>query len=177
MILYTLGHSTYQLTDFIDLLKECGVSVIADVRSVPHSRWLPQYNRDTFASCLKHFGIRYEFFGDRLGGKPADDHGPSKWKQGKLNPALISNLSGSARWSAGIEQLARTIRGLSAGDQMALMCSEADPNKCHRSLIAFELEKMIPGLQVNHLTPGLYEAQVRFQKTLFAVADERADYH
>jgi len=58
-----------------------------------------------------------------------------------------------------------------------LLCSEKDPNNCHRAAIAFDLANALADLDVQHLAHDSEPTEAKFQKTLFAVPDERADYH
>jgi uncharacterized protein (DUF488 family) len=168
----TIGHSNLELDALIEALKENGVSWVADVRSVPYSRRYPQFNRSAsggFAAALEAAGIRYLFFGDRLGGKPPEGSGPDTWSQGKLNSMLVSGLSGTARWAEGMAALAETITALDRdGSVGCILCSEGDASNCHRSLISFELEQTVPDLVVQHIRSGKSARnEAHFQKALF----------
>ena len=179
MKLYSLGHSSLDLDEFIRILTDHGVSWIVDVRSTPFSQRYPQFNRGTLSRALHKAGRKYLFMGDRLGGKPprSDDNVP-QWTQGRINYALVSDLSRSSAWSEGIGFLSRAIRQQARKDLVGcLLCSEADPNNCHRILISFELEQTLPGLSVVHIRPGSEVANVSFQKALFKVSDDTSDYH
>lgn len=68
--LFTIGHSTQHLDDFIAALRIHEVTAIADVRSVPHSRWRPQFNREPLSKVLKQSDIHYVFIGVELGARP-----------------------------------------------------------------------------------------------------------
>jgi len=152
--IYTIGHSNLDLDALIAVLKEHGISWVADVRSAPYSRRYPQFNRRPFASALNAAGIRYLFLGDKIGGKPPEGHGGDAWSQGKLNPMLVSGLSEMPRWREGIAALVSAVTTLDRGGKTGcILCSEADVSNCHRSLIAFEIEAMLPGLTVDHLRP------------------------
>lgn len=176
MKIYTIGHSTLELDALIAVLKEHGISWVADVRSAPYSRRFPQFNRRPFAAVLNTGGIRYLFLGDKIGGKPPEGAAEDAWSQGKLNPMLVSGLSGTPRWREGMATLATAVQTLDReGKAGCILCSEADVAGCHRSLIAFELESMLPSLSVEHLRPGgAAPAQAHFQKSLF-VAPSRDD--
>ena len=124
---------------------------------------------------MNRTGIKYVYVGDQVGGKPPSNYG-SKWSQGKLNYLLVSGLSESTRWHEGIEQLSEAIVN-EAAMSGCLICSEGDPNNCHRSLISFELEQAVTDLVVEHIGARPVLHDVTFQKTLFKVSDDRSDYH
>jgi uncharacterized protein (DUF488 family) len=177
MRLYTIGHSSLAVDEFLGVLRDNGVKWIADVRSSPYSGRFPDYNRAALASLLGESGIRYLFVGDKVGGKPPA-HLAEQWKQGKLNYSLVSELSETPRWREGIELLARAIRAMDAeGSDGCLLCSEGDPNNCHRSKVAFDLEQALPGLEVIHLRPSGTVAEASFQKTLLMIREDEGTYH
>jgi uncharacterized protein (DUF488 family) len=154
MMLKTVGHSNRSLSQLIDLLKTSDVSYVVDIRSTPHSTRFPHFNRLQLEQSLRGTGIDYLYLGDLLGGQPGpdqDEHGV-KWTQGRLDPHLLSSLRRSQRWEQGIEVLASLVRErANDGQTGCLLCSEADPGKCHRSLVALELEAKLPDLRVSHL--------------------------
>src|SRR5262245_53373604 len=69
--LLSVGYSNLDLDAFLALLAGAGVTAVADVRSRPYSRYMPQYNRPQFAPALERRGIAYVFLGEQLGGRPA----------------------------------------------------------------------------------------------------------
>jgi uncharacterized protein (DUF488 family) len=154
MMLKTVGHSNRSLSDLIDLLKSSNVSYVVDIRSTPHSTRFPHFNRLQLEKSLQGTGIDYLYLGDLLGGQPRvdeDEHG-TKWTQGHLDPHLLSSLRRSQRWKQGIEVLASLVRDRANDGQIGcLLCSEADPARCHRSIVALELETKLPDLRVSHL--------------------------
>ena len=82
--IYTIGHSTRSLEEFVDLLRENDIHILANVRTWPHSERYPQFNRDNLEEDLKKRRIRYEWLGKELGGfrkKGLGDKSPNKaWK-------------------------------------------------------------------------------------------------
>lgn len=126
-----MGHSTHALETFIDMLTSHGVTLIADVRIWPRSRRYPHFNGDVLAIALQSAGIDYVHL-PGLGGrrKPQPDSINKAWK--------IDGFRGYADYMQTTqfeENMARLIE-LSQGQQPAVMCAEAVPWRCHRSLIA-----------------------------------------
>lgn len=154
MILKTVGHSNRSLTDLIQLLKVNGVSYVIDIRSTPHSSKFPHFNRVELEKSLRCGGIDYIYMGNLLGGQPAakQDNLSSKWMQGRLDPHLLSSLRRSPHWKRGVQLLASLVEDRANILQTGcLLCSEADPAKCHRSLVALELATRLPMLEISHL--------------------------
>lgn len=143
-IVFTVGHSTRSLADFIALLKGQSVTWLVDVRTVPRSRHNPQFNLDTLPAALASAGIGYEHVSGLGGFRPA--------QQGSQN-AGWRNLSfrGYADYMQ-TSEFAASLETLIAEDRLqrvALMCAEAVPWRCHRSLIADALT--VHGLHVEEI--------------------------
>ena len=147
--IYTVGHSTHTIEVFLDLLERNDVTTIADVRSIPFSRYSPQYNRDTLSRELKKHHITYVFVGDELGARSKD---PACYTHGKVRYDLLAQ---TPVFKAGID---RVLRGAQEY-RIALMCTEKEPLDCHRTLlISRALERL--GVSVVHiLSDGNTEAQ------------------
>ena len=139
----TVGHSNHSSERFIELLREAGVTAVADVRSAPYSRHAPQFNRDRLRDDLGRAGIAYVFLGRELGGRPAErefyTHGVADYERMAQTPAF----------AAGLE---RVIEGAQS-HRIALMCSERDPLTCHRCLLVGRAltER---GARVSHILDG-----------------------
>jgi uncharacterized protein (DUF488 family) len=143
-VVFTLGHSTRALDEFIAMLKAHSITRIVDVRTVPRSRHNPQFDRDALLSALADEGIGYEH-APGLGGF-------RRTHEGSLN-AGWRNLSfrGYADYMqtpAFAEQLADLIVR-ARRERIAVMCAEAVPWRCHRSLIADAL--VVHGLRVEEV--------------------------
>jgi hypothetical protein len=124
-ILYTIGHSNHKIEDFINLLKRCGVTCVADVRTAPYSRYCPQFNKDALAAALETAGVAYIFMGKELGGRPGD---PSCYENGCVD---FQRLAEREEFKQGIECLVADVSKYS----IALMCAEKDPLECHRTIL------------------------------------------
>lgn len=123
--LYSIGHGTRSIEDFIHALKRYGIGYLADVRSRPYSRFNPQYNRNALQRSLEACGITYVFMGDTLGGRPED---PACYDAaGKIDYEKVKTR---AFFREGIGRLEKACKKNIA---MAIMCSESKPTDCHRS--------------------------------------------
>jgi uncharacterized protein (DUF488 family) len=123
--LYTVGHSTHSLGQFLDLLSKHKVSAIADVRSTPYSRRHPHFNKEALSKALHAVNISYVFLGKELGTKNPP---PDCIVDGKVQYHLIAS---KADFSSGLD---RVIKGM-LNYRIALMCVEEDPLSCHRTLL------------------------------------------
>ena len=145
---YTIGHSTRPLEEFIEILRGFAVALVADVRTVPRSRHNPQFNRETLPRGLAVAGIDYVHL-PGLGGlrHPRKDSPNQGWR----SPAFrgFADYMLTPEFEAGLSQLL----DLARERRTALMCAEAVPWRCHRSLIADALA--VRGVRVEHLLgPG-----------------------
>ena len=122
---FTIGHSTHSTDAFITLLRQHNVTAVADVRSVPLSRFNPQFNREIIIHSLKTHGIRYVFLGRELGAR-SDDH--SCYENGRVQYTRLARLESFRRG------LDRIMRG-ACNHRIALMCAEKEPLECHRTLL------------------------------------------
>lgn len=140
----TVGHSNRPLDEFLRLLKAHGVELLVDVRTVPRSRHNPQFNRDTLPESLLAEGIRYEHM-PGLGGlrHARKDSLNTGWKN--------RSFRGYADYMQ-TDEFAHNVDLLAEADgsyRTAIMCAEAVPWRCHRSLIADAL--MVRGIPVSHI--------------------------
>ena len=156
--LYTIGHSDHTTEHFVSLLDKHGVAAVADVRSSPYSRFAPQFNKETLQIALEDAHIQYVFLGRELGARRSEN---SCYEEDQARYARIKDLP---LFRAGLDRL---IRGL---DQyvIALMCSEADPVTCHRTiLICRELRHVRPDIEIVHiLGDGNTETQADVEQRL-----------
>lgn len=121
----TIGHGKTELQLFIRTLLRYKVNCIVDVRSSPYSKYSPQYNKDIFEAELAKHKISYKWLGDSLGGRPKD---LSTYDENGV--VDYEKLVKSELFSKGLLQLEE----LSVPNNVAIMCSEHDPMKCHRFL-------------------------------------------
>ena len=122
--LYSIGHSNAPVERLIALLGQHGITTLCDVRSMPYSRYNPQFNRENLADALRAALIAYRFMGDTLGGKPVD--GTLRTEDGALPD--YDKIAAAPAFLRGLDQLI----ALGASGPTAFMCSEADYRICHR---------------------------------------------
>ena len=143
--IWTIGHSTRSIDDFIFLLEENGIKLLADVRSLPGSNRYPQFNREALAKSLADAGIRYEHFPE-LGGrrKPKPDSHNTAWRNASFRG--YADYMETEEFHKGVERLLAL-----AGEAgpAAIMCAEAVWWRCHRSLISDYLKAR--GVEVMHI--------------------------
>lgn len=140
----TIGHSTRALEFFIRMLKAHEVMKVVDIRTVPRSRHNPQFNKETLPEELKAAGIGYVHM-PGLGGlrHPRPDSPNTGWRN--------NSFRGFADYmqTEEFEDNLKTLINLAGQERCALMCAEAVPWRCHRSLISDAL--IIRGIRVEHI--------------------------
>ena len=129
--LWTIGHSTRPIEEFIDLLNAHAIQLLVDVRTVPRSRHNPQFNTDTLAESLAKAGLSYRHSA-ALGGlrKAKKDSINLGWRNAAFR-GYADHMQTEGFGSA-LEYLTADGRRL----RTVIMCAEAVPWRCHRSLIA-----------------------------------------
>jgi uncharacterized protein (DUF488 family) len=135
-VIFTIGHSTHTIDEFVELLQAHGVKEIADVRSIPRSRYNPQFNSDALKRSLQQTHIRYKPL-EKLGGlrHAKKDSINLGWRNASFR-GFADYMSGS-EFEKGLASLAK----IASARSTAIMCAEAVPWRCHRSLIADALTK------------------------------------
>jgi uncharacterized protein (DUF488 family) len=161
MRIWTIGHSTRSIDDFISLLKDNKIKLLADVRAWPGSRRYPQFNQEALAESLGAHGIRYEHFPE-LGGKrklKADSHN-TVWRNASFRG--YADYMETEEFQKGIEHL---LNAATEAGATAIMCAEAVWWRCHRSLIADYLKsrgmEVMNILSANKVEPHPYTPAAR----------------
>ncbi len=144
MPIYTVGHSNRSLDELVALLRPFGVETLVDVRTVPRSRHNPQFNTDALGAALRPHGIAY-LHQPALGGlrKPRKDSPNAGWRNESFRG--YADYMQSEVFAQALEQLV----ALGSRSTTAIMCAEAVPWRCHRSLIADAL--LARGVAVEHI--------------------------
>jgi len=160
--IWTVGHSTRPIGEFTDLLRAHEIGLLVDVRTIPRSRYNPQFNTDTLAQSLREAGLQYRHLLE-LGGlrKPKNDSLNNGWRNTSFRG--YADYMQTEEFQSVIEEL------MAYGTDMktAIMCAEAVPWRCHRSLIADAL--VARGWEVRHILSQVKTDEHRL--TPFAVID------
>ena len=160
--MFTVGHSTLAIERFVALLKTYGIRRLADVRTVPRSRRNPQFNADALASALRAHNIEYVPMPSLGGLRHARKDSPNTgWRNDSFRG--YADYMQTPAFADGLDALVRMSREL----RTAIMCAEAVPWRCHRSLVADALDvRGIPAVEI------LSETSARMHKlTPFARVD------
>jgi len=124
--LWTIGHSNHPADRFSALLQQHGIETVVDVRSQPYSRFSPHFRQARLRDLLLDIGISYLFLGDELGGRPK---GPGLYNS--AGNVLYDRVARTECFAKGLRRLMATAET----QQVAAMCSEEDPTRCHRRLL------------------------------------------
>ena len=143
-MIYTIGHSTRLIKSLLGILNEYEIVQVVDVRTIPYSKFTPQFNKEALAGSLKSAGIEYVHMKE-LGGlrHPIMDSVNLGWKNASFRG--YADYMQTANFAEAIEKLIEICEDVNT----AIMCAEAVPWRCHRSLIADAL--VIRGLNVMHI--------------------------
>ncbi|HEU5406815.1 MAG TPA: DUF488 domain-containing protein [Nitrospira sp.] len=130
-LLWTIGHSTRPIDEFVSLLKAHGIQQLVDVRTVPRSRHNPQFNIEALSRSLTRAAIHYRHSGN-LGGlrKPKKDSINTGWRNASFRG--YADYMQTEEFRSALDELMAESRS----PHTAIMCAEAVPWRCHRSLIA-----------------------------------------
>jgi uncharacterized protein (DUF488 family) len=142
--LWTVGHSTRTIDEFIELLNSFQIKLLVDVRSFPGSRRYPHFNRESLQQSLADVGIVYEHHPD-LGGRRRPQPGSLNMAWRNESFRAYADYMETDEFREGIERLIKA----AATRPTAIMCSEAVWWRCHRSLISDYLK--VQGYQVIHI--------------------------
>ena len=144
LTILTIGHSTRTFPEFVEMLKANHVTLVVDVRSVPRSRHNPQFNKETLPNALKLDGVNYVHMPE-IGGlrRPKPDSVNTAWRN--------KSFRGYADYMQTKEftENLLNLMALARENCVAVMCAEALPWRCHRSLIADAL--VVRNVRVKHI--------------------------
>ncbi len=143
-VVLTIGHSTRKLEDFVNLLREYDVQKIVDVRTIPRSTHNPQFDREELQNSLQVAGIAYVHMAG-LGGlrHSVRDSPNTGWRN--LSFRGYADHMQTEEFAESLEELKKMAKKV----RVAIMCAEAVPWRCHRSLIADAL--YVQGFEVEHI--------------------------
>ena len=143
-VLYTVGYGQRTIQEFVGLLQEYQIRYLIDVRSVPYSRFRPEFSKAALQQHMERASIRYVFMGELLGGRP---RGREYYTcDGKVSYDL---LRASDDFRLGLERLRKAS---ALPHRVTVMCAEAKPERCHRGkLLAPALMDSYTDVMVIHL--------------------------
>lgn len=146
--LYTIGHSTHPLEEFIALLKAHEITYVVDIRSLPRSRRMPWFNEKSLQASLKEEGIHYlsmrELGGLRHAHKDSINQG---WRNDAFRG--YADYMQTPEFFAALKKLNQLISKNGKEHRTAILCAEALPWRCHRSLVSDA--EVIRGVSVLHI--------------------------
>jgi len=159
---FSIGHSNIPAERFLALLQSAGVNAVADVRSIPHSRFCPWFSQKPLAAALSAAGIGYSAMGTALGGRPRGD------KLYRYGAADYEAMANEPEYVTGLDRLLE----VATRSRICLLCAEREPLDCHRCLlVARSLAQR--GVAVGHiLHDGAVEAHAETERRLLAL-DEK----
>lgn len=140
-MIYTIGHSNYEMNVFLDIAASYGIDILVDVRSSPYSKYCSQFNKEVIKNALNNAGVEYLFLGKELGARPAD---LSCYYEGRVQFNLLKKTD---LFKKGIDKLKEEVN---KGHILAIMCSEKNPAECHRAIL---ISRVLTeeGLEVKHI--------------------------
>lgn len=151
-VLYTIGHSNRSLADFIAILQAHGITQLVDVRTIPKSRRLPWFNGDQLQITLRQIHIRYQHIAELGGLRHArKDSINQAWQNASFRG--FADYMQTPAFYTGLKHLNQL---LNRRYKTAILCAEAVPWRCHRSMIADA--EVVRGIKVFHI---LSETQIR----------------
>ena len=144
MKIYTIGHSTRPLQELIAMLQGHGIQRLVDVRTMPRSRHNPQFNTDTLPAGLAAVGIAYTHMAGLGGLRPQRKNSINLgWRNASFR--AYADYMQTEEFAENIQQAI----AMGSEDRIALMCAEAVPWRCHRSLVADAL--LVRGIEVEEI--------------------------
>lgn len=143
--IWTIGHSTHPILEFIKMLQSFGIEMLADIRTYPGSRFCPQFNEDRLQISLAEAAIDYEHMPQLGGRRKTSAHSKNTaWRNASFRG--YADYMETDEFKKGIEEL----EAIALKKPTAYMCSEAYWMRCHRSLVSDYLKAR--GWDVEHIT-------------------------
>jgi len=140
--IFTIGCSNHSIETLLGLLRRHAIQAVADVRSVPFSRFTPQFNAPALKTALSRAGFYYIPMGNEFGARRTEQEA---YQEGRVDFDLVRSLQS---FEQGINRIRE---GMEKGMRIAILCTEKDPIDCHRFiLVSRNLERAL-GVPVNHI--------------------------
>jgi uncharacterized protein (DUF488 family) len=168
LTIWTIGHSTRTIEEFLEILHEWRIEILVDVRHFPGSRRFPHFNKPELSRALSAAGICYEHLVELGGRRPvkADSHNLA-WRNASFRG--YADYMESEAFREGIDRLLK----IASAGRTAIMCSEAVWWRCHRSMIADDLK--VRGVEVLHIM-GLHKTEPHPYTPAARVVEGRISY-
>jgi uncharacterized protein (DUF488 family) len=144
MVIYTIGHSTHPIEEFIDILKAYSIDCLVDVRTIAKSRYNPQFHEDNLPTSLAAAKIDYIHLTVLGGLRSTRSDSPNQAWRNKSFRGYADYMQ-TPEFAAGIDELLK----IAEQQPTAIMCAEAVPWRCHRSLIGDAL--LVRGVDVQDI--------------------------
>ena len=158
-VLYTIGHSTQSIDDFIERLKKYSIDCVVDVRSTPYSQYASQFNEPEIKYALKEAGIKYIYMGKEFGARR--DNRELYDDQGRLD---FEKTTSDKDFQKGI---VRIKDGIDKGYSIAFMCTEKEPQDCHRCILVGRSFHEMEGIRVENIRiDGSLKSQDEIEREL-----------
>lgn len=142
--IFTIGHSTREIDEFVELLKSHGITQLVDIRTIPKSRHNPQYGQTELVKSLKQHKIEYRYLKELGGLRPAvKNSANTAWRNKSFRN--YADYMQSDKFKQGLDELIE----FSKKACTAIMCAEAVPWRCHRSLVSDAL--LVHGIAVDEI--------------------------
>ena len=158
MKLFTIGHSIYDINYFINLIKIYNINCIVDVRSIPYSKYSKQYNKDIIKSILNKNNIIYIHMGQEFGARRENKELYSKDRYLDFEKVVYDG-----DFLKGVERIKT---GLNKGYNISFMCTEKEPEECHRCILVGRYFNNIGYDVINIIDEKKYKTQVEIEKDL-----------
>ncbi|MEW6095174.1 MAG: DUF488 domain-containing protein [bacterium] len=140
-MIFSIGHSNHSIDDFLNLLEMHQIQLLVDVRSSPYCKYATWFNKNNLIQKIEEKGMNYLYLGNKLGGFPQDtsylkEDGKPDYKKMSQHKEYLETLEWLIEESQGI--------------RTTIMCSEAEPQRCHRHMLITKslLER---GIEVTHI--------------------------
>lgn len=161
MDLFTIGHSNYEINYFINIVKKYKINCIVDVRSIPYSKYSPQYNKENIKKLLKINKINYIYMRKEFGAMRT-----AKTLYTKEGYVDFEKVKYDKDFKLGIN---RVKVGVEKGYKIAFMCAEKIPSDCHRCILIGRTFKNLGYNIINIIDENKYKLQNDIEKELIEI--------
>jgi uncharacterized protein (DUF488 family) len=166
--MFTIGYATKPINTYIQQLQQHGITVVADIRSVPYSKVFFDYHQQALKQHLQQAGLRYVYLGDELGPRSKD---PAHYDDSQQ--VQFDRLMQAPLYQAGVQRL---FDGVEKGFRIAMTCACKDPAICHRSLLVGWSLRHQYDCELQHIThDGALESQTALEQRLMTLTDTVPD--